>query len=164
VPGSEPPSANDPASPYSEACDHSRRITEIFSRLNYDWLERDVETVQRTLAVVEQEVHPKGNCEAAFLMRIRPYRTLDDRLDGVVITFVDVTAMKRTEMARRDLELSFQLAQEAAGVGAWRWDIRTNAMQCTPESMKLMGHEPGRWAALLRAAPGSHPSRGRRGV
>jgi two-component sensor histidine kinase len=101
-----------------------------------------VETVQRTLAVVEQEVHPKGNGEATFLMRIRPYRTLDDRLDGVVITFVDVTAMKRAEMARRDLELSFQLAQEAAGVGAWRWDLRTNAMQCTPESMKLMGHEP----------------------
>jgi two-component system CheB/CheR fusion protein len=122
--------------------DQSRLITEIVSRLDYDGIERDVESVQRTLAVVEQEVHLKGNREATFLMRIRPYRTLDDRLDGVVITFVDVTAMKRAEKAQRDLELSFQLAQEAAGIGAWRWDLRTNAMQCTPESMKLMGHEP----------------------
>ena len=32
-----------------------------------------------------------------FLLRIRPYRTMDKRLDGVVITFIDITEVKRAQ-------------------------------------------------------------------
>jgi len=35
-------------------------------------------------------------------VRIMPYRTLDDRIDGVVITFADITASKRLEARLRD--------------------------------------------------------------
>ncbi len=41
-----------------------------------------------------------------FLRRILPYRTLDNRIDGVVVTFADVTSLKRAEVAlRRNREL-----------------------------------------------------------
>ncbi|MDX2203575.1 MAG: chemotaxis protein CheB [Hyphomicrobiaceae bacterium] len=120
--------------------DRGRPITEIVSRLAYEHLERDVAQVQRSLQMVEQEVHPKGN-GATYLMRIRPYRTHDDRLDGVVLTFVDVTAMKQAEKARQTVEASFQLAQETAGIGSWRWDLSTDVLHCTPENVSLMGYE-----------------------
>ncbi len=120
--------------------DRGRPITEIVSRLAYEHLERDVAHVQRSLQLVELEVQPKGN-GATYLMRIRPYRTHDDRLDGVVLTFVDVTAMKQAEKARHAVEASFQLAQEAAGIGSWRWDLSTDVMHCTPENTRLMGYE-----------------------
>ncbi len=37
-----------------------------------------------------------------FTVRIMPYRTLDDRIDGVVITFADITAAKTLEAKLRD--------------------------------------------------------------
>ena len=122
--------------------DRGRPITEIASRLDYTGLERDVETVQRTLSVVEQDMRLKANGATAFLMRVRPYRTLDDRIDGVVVTLVDVSAMKRAETARHDAEMSFRLAQEAAGIGTWQWDLKTNAMHFSPHGIKLIGYEP----------------------
>jgi two-component system CheB/CheR fusion protein len=76
--------------------DRGRPITEIVSRLNYDALQDDVERVLRTLAPVEHEVGiPQDG--STFIMRIRPYRTVDNVIDGVVITFVDITRRRRQE-------------------------------------------------------------------
>jgi two-component system CheB/CheR fusion protein len=82
--------------------DRGRPITDIVPRLVYDDLKRDVKRVLHTLSLVEREV---GNAteSATFLMRIRPYRTIDNVIDGVVITFVDITERKRHEEARARL-------------------------------------------------------------
>ena len=58
-----------------------------------------MQDVQRTLRVVERELDLKGGA-ASFLMRIRPYRTMQDVIDGVVITFTDITANKRLQRTR----------------------------------------------------------------
>ena len=76
--------------------DYGRPVTDIVTKLAYDNLERDVRKVLRTLARIEQEVTvPDGS--ASYMMRILPYRTFDNVIDGVVITFVDVTERKRSE-------------------------------------------------------------------
>lgn len=54
----------------------------------------------RTLVPIEREVHSQTN--QWFLIRITPYRTVEDRIDGIVITFVDVTALKASESALLD--------------------------------------------------------------
>ena len=58
-----------------------------------------MQDVQRTLRVVERELDLKGGA-ASFLMRIRPYRTVQDVVDGVVITFTDITANKRLQRTK----------------------------------------------------------------
>ena len=58
-----------------------------------------MQDVQRTLRVVERELDLKGGA-ASFLMRVRPYRTVQDVIDGVVITFTDITANKRLQRTR----------------------------------------------------------------
>lgn len=78
--------------------DIGRPITEIVSKLSYEGLPQDVEEVQRTLGVIEREVKPKGGEDRTFLLRIRPYRTVDDHLDGVVLTFMDITDIKRAQL------------------------------------------------------------------
>jgi len=76
--------------------DRGRPITEIVTRILYDDLRRDVRKVLRDLAPIEREVTAQES-GATYLMHIRPYRTIDDVIDGVVLTFVDITERKRHE-------------------------------------------------------------------
>jgi signal transduction histidine kinase len=62
----------------------------------------DARRVLDTLVPIEREVETEGG--HWFLIRVVPYRTVDDRIEGVVITLVDVSALKRTEGALRDSE------------------------------------------------------------
>ncbi len=52
--------------------------------------------VVRDLSVVEREVTIK-NDGPTFLMRMRPYRTVDNVIDGVVMTFVDISDRRHAE-------------------------------------------------------------------
>ena len=64
------------------------------------------------LAVIEREVRSwEGRW---FLARLLPYRTLEDRIDGVVATFVDISARKANDEALRQSEERFRLLVEGA--------------------------------------------------
>ena len=58
-------------------------------------LSRCAEQVLRDLGTYEQEV--RTTQERCFTMRIRPYRTIDNVIDGVVITFDDVSTLKNVQ-------------------------------------------------------------------
>jgi len=75
--------------------DVGRPITDIASELAYPELAGDAREVLRTLAVHEQPVAARDGCW--FLVRIMPYRTLENMIDGVVITFAEITASKTLE-------------------------------------------------------------------
>jgi two-component system CheB/CheR fusion protein len=76
--------------------DRHRPIQEIVTRLSYPDLALDADRVFHSLAVLEREVE-SPETGAAYIMRIRPYRRIDNLLDGVVITFVDITDRKRAD-------------------------------------------------------------------
>ena len=69
------------------------------SQLEYEELQSDVRKVMRTLGIVERELELRDRA-ASFLMRIRPYRTIQGAVDGAVITFVDITGNKRAPAVR----------------------------------------------------------------
>ncbi|MBC7879098.1 MAG: PAS domain-containing protein [Anaerolineales bacterium] len=80
--------------------DVGRPITDIASALLYPELANDAHKVLRTLVKAEREIPiPDGTWFAA---RILPYRTMDNRIDGVVITFTDITASKNLEADLRN--------------------------------------------------------------
>ncbi|HWX22973.1 MAG TPA: chemotaxis protein CheB [Candidatus Binatia bacterium] len=75
--------------------DVGRPITDLTSDLRYPKLAEDTREVLRTLASEEKPVATHDG--RWFTVRIMPYRTLDDRIDGVVITFADITASRTRE-------------------------------------------------------------------
>lgn len=92
--------------------DRGRPITEIVTRMHYADLRRDVAKVLRTLAVIEHEVRLTED-ETVFIMRIRPYRSVDNVIDGVVITFIDITERKRHEEVISRLAAIVESSQDA---------------------------------------------------
>jgi two-component system CheB/CheR fusion protein len=89
--------------------DVGRPITDLVSVLEYPSLAVDTLQVLRTLVPVEKEIAAQGN--QWFTVRVMPYRTQENRVDGVVITLTDITASKALEAALRkaqfDLEARF---------------------------------------------------------
>lgn len=75
--------------------DIGRPFTDQTSDLNYAELADDAREVLRTLVFIQKEVPALDG--RWFLVRIMPYRTFDDRIDGLVITFINISEQKRTE-------------------------------------------------------------------
>ena len=98
--------------------DIGRPITEIVSLLDYSELQRDVRMVLRKLTVSEHRV-TLNDAAMSFTMRIRPYRTVDNVIDGVVCTFVDVTAQEAADLALRESEDQFHAMAESIPQLAW---------------------------------------------
>jgi two-component system CheB/CheR fusion protein len=75
--------------------DEGRPITDFAYKLEYDDLIKDARVVIAKLTPMRREVRSRNG--RWYDLRMRPYRTVDDKIDGVVITFVDVTDRKLME-------------------------------------------------------------------
>ena len=81
--------------------DRSRPLTDIVNRLAYNNLGQDVSDVLRMRTAIEREVQITTS-GIAYIMRIMPYNTLAHVVDGVVITFVDITGRRKMEETLRE--------------------------------------------------------------
>lgn len=94
--------------------DIGRPLSNLQHRVNYPEMQEDAERVIATLAPIEREVTGVG--EAYYLARMLPYRTIEDRIAGVVLTFVDITERHRTQEALREhVEELMRFNQAAIG-------------------------------------------------
>jgi len=92
--------------------DRGRPITDITARIQYPELHKDVKQVMRTLAVVERELR-NPETGTIFLLRMRPYRTVDNMIDGVVLSFMDITDRKQQEYERGRLAAIVDSSKDA---------------------------------------------------
>ena len=86
--------------------DRGRPIRHLTHTLEYEEFFGDAEEVLRQLAPVEREV--RGANGDWLLLRMRPYRTLEDRIDGVIFTFVNITRHKQAEAALVELNATLE--------------------------------------------------------
>jgi two-component system CheB/CheR fusion protein len=100
--------------------DVGRPITDLASDLLYPELPADAREVLQKLGFSEKSINTRD--QRWFTIRIMPYRTLDDRIDGVVITFADITAAKTLEAQLREKHavLEKRAAAQSAKIGLGR--------------------------------------------
>ncbi len=82
------------------ATDVGRPLSDIVTDLDYPELQHDAQEVLRTLVFVEKQVRARD--ERWFKVRIMPYRIQDNLIDGVVITFIDISETKKLEAELRN--------------------------------------------------------------
>jgi two-component system, chemotaxis family, CheB/CheR fusion protein len=108
--------------------DVGRPIAHIKSRIAYEELQDDARRVLRTLAAVEREI-TGSTTGARYMVRVLPYRSVDNFIAGVVVTFVDITARKLAEERQQASERRLralvegmpQLVWRAIDGGRWQW-------------------------------------------
>jgi two-component system, chemotaxis family, CheB/CheR fusion protein len=86
--------------------DVGRPITDIVSTLDFPELADTARQVMQSLSVVEREAAASDG--RWFAVRVLPYRAYDDRVDGVVVTFTDITTAKSLEAALRQAQASLE--------------------------------------------------------
>jgi two-component system CheB/CheR fusion protein len=87
--------------------DIGRPFTDQVSDLIYPDMTTDALEVLRTLVFIQKQVPTTDG--RWFTVRIMPYRTFDDRIDGLVITFIDNTEHKSLEAKLRETEEGYHL-------------------------------------------------------
>jgi two-component system CheB/CheR fusion protein len=94
------------------ASDVGRSLLDLTHKLDYDQLAEDVSATFDTLRVVEREV--RSNDGRYYIVRLLPYRTNEDRIEGAVMTFFDITLRRHAEEQARASEARMRMVAESA--------------------------------------------------
>ncbi|MES3002686.1 MAG: CheR family methyltransferase [Pseudomonadota bacterium] len=151
------------------ASDIGRPLADLATRLDYPQLSADASRVLERLVPIEREVGLPGG--QWFLSRLLPYRTLDDHIAGVVVSFIDITERKQAEEVRlwlsavvgssMDAIMSFALDQTLLSwnAGAERiFGWQANEVIGQPLSVLSAGNQSGQEDLLERIRRGESVS------
>ncbi len=99
--------------------DLGRPVADVLRRFADEMLLDDARRVLTELTPLAKEVQADDG--RWYFRRITPYRTQDDRIEGVVLTFVDVSDIKQAEQAMRASEKKYRDLAESANSVIIRW-------------------------------------------
>ncbi len=100
--------------------DIGRPIHHIVPNIRYKTLIQDIEEVLRTLTPKEFEV--QTNDLKWYLMKIVPYQTIENVIEGIVLTIIEFTEQKQMKEALQRSEEKYRLLIENAPEGVWAFD------------------------------------------
>jgi two-component system CheB/CheR fusion protein len=126
--------------------DINRPFTDLVTSFIYPELEKNALLVLNKLTTIETETETKD--EKWFNIKIMPYRTNDDRIDGLVITFNNITESKKLEIELKKANESIKLKEvhyrnlfESAKDGILILDAETGIItDVNPFLIELLGY------------------------
>src|ERR1700690_57716 len=120
--------------------DVGRPIGDIKMNLDLPDFEDWIQGVQETMAVKETEVRDRSG--TWHRIQIRPYQTLDNRIDGVVITLVDIDALKRSGDEAKSARAFPKSVVDTAPLPLLIGDARLHVASANPAYYRAFGASP----------------------
>jgi two-component system CheB/CheR fusion protein len=93
--------------------DEGRPIVDFTHHFDYDDLADDLHAVQSSGAIIEKEARRSDG--GWFLIKLRPYRTVLNKVDGVVMTLIDITERQRAANALRESDARLRSIIDGVG-------------------------------------------------
>ncbi len=115
--------------------DIGRPLHHLTSKLQYPHLIRDAEQVLDDLQIIEREVQTKD--DQWYWMKVMPYRTTEGQVDGVVVTFTEITEKKEVQ---RELHMLRRAVEEAPAMIAVT-DEEGAIEYANPRFIEAVGYE-----------------------
>ena len=118
---------------------------------NLDDLDLDdlVQRANENHEVIEQEIHDRAGNH--YLMRVFPYQIGPDLYSGILLTFVNINTAKQIQKALMHSEERNKLAQEAANLGSWDWDISSDRLVWSDTIEAMFGLSTGEFKGTYDA-------------
>jgi two-component system, chemotaxis family, CheB/CheR fusion protein len=135
--------------------DLGRPFTELRHRLGYDNFQQDALQVLDHLAPLEREV--LSDAGEWYLTRVLPYRSTADQIQGVVITLVDITRQKNSELALRNSEERYRALVTASAQIVWNTDAQGRKMEDSPSWRAFTGQTREQWLSEVGWLEAVHP-------
>ncbi|MDO8897048.1 MAG: PAS domain-containing protein, partial [Bacteroidales bacterium] len=117
--------------------DIGRLFTDQVNELDYPELYNDSKEVLRTLVFIEKEVATFD--KRWFKIRIMPYRTTQDKIEGLVITFIDITKSKLLEIAITKTQQMLRGFIQSVPGAMISLSSEGNVIEFNPMAEKLLG-------------------------
>jgi two-component system CheB/CheR fusion protein len=117
--------------------DIGRPFTDQVSDLIYPQLDADAIEVLRTLIFIQKQIPTKDG--RWFSIRIMPYRTLDDRIDGLVITFIDISDFRQVEVKLHETGQMEHLLLTSSSDVIIKLSTDWKILEFNPEAEKFFG-------------------------
>lgn len=122
------------------SADLDRPIANFTTKLHYPNFLRDIESVISTLNTVEKEIHSDNK---SYICRILPYRTLENNVNGVVITFVDITNRKKYEEEIEQNQERYQRIFNDSPNAILIHDMKMNIIDVNVKAEEEFGYSKG---------------------
>jgi two-component system CheB/CheR fusion protein len=119
--------------------DIGRVFTDQVTDLDYPGLFEDARRVLRTLDYVEKAVSTHDG--RWFNVRIMPYRTFEDKIDGLVITFIEITKSKQLEKILLESQIMLRTFIQTVPNVIIGLSSDCKIIEYNPEAEKLLGHK-----------------------
>ncbi|MFH1569819.1 MAG: chemotaxis protein CheB [Gemmatimonadota bacterium] len=130
------------------AVDVGRPISDLATRLEGV----DLVAVSRQVldSLIPQEAVVEGRDQRSYALRVLPYRTTNNVIDGVVVTLDDITERRRIQSALQERERIFRMLFESAGDAVFIHDRGRRFLEVNEEACRRLGHSR---SELLQMAP-----------
>ena len=100
----------------------------------------DIHEVLENLTPKEREIQTKD--KNWYLIRIVPYRTAENAVDGIIITLIDISKLKNSQEEIYTLNSRLEKAMQIGGLAWWEWDYQNNRVTFGHQKATMLGYQP----------------------
>ena len=106
---------------------------------NFELPELEAVIIEVIEQVQPREIEVRDQKGAWYLLRIHPYRTTENKIDGAVLVLLDINYIKVIQQAQREVEERLHLALEGGSLGTWYCDLTTKELSWDDTTNTILG-------------------------
>lgn len=118
--------------------DLGRPIAHIAAVKGYEEMISDVDLVVENLQPIDRELI--DHLGKTWLVRIRPYRTEYNAVEGIIITFVDISSLKNEKERLFETNRRLEAAMQYGNMAWWEWDVKTGVVIFNEKKATMLGY------------------------